>query len=169
MLKREITKRDSKGRIIEYSLLLNGSPLPDGYIFCKVCGEVKHHEVFSRDKKGKYGKTSVCKPCAAQRARDSYKNRRRGSEWVAEQLRKAKEKGRERKQKAVDLLGGKCNDCGGVFPLSVYDFHHVDPSTKEGNPSEFIKMSDENMKEELAKCVLLCANCHRIRHFEGGM
>lgn len=74
-------------------------------------------------------------------------------------------KRKERKLWAIDLLGGKCQDCSGVFPPSVYDFHHMD-GTKDMNPSRALTYGLERAKEELSKCVLLCSNCHRIRHFE---
>ena len=71
----------------------------------------------------------------------------------------------EHKKWAVEYLGAKCVDCGlKTDHLCVYDFHHIDPSQKETNvPSLFLK-SRERLKKELDKCVLLCANCHRVRH-----
>lgn len=67
----------------------------------------------------------------------------------------------------VDRFGNKCNDCGESFPLCVYDFHHVDGS-KELNPSKAMALSFEVAEREMSKCIMLCANCHRIRHFGGG-
>ena len=73
---------------------------------------------------------------------------------------------RKRKQEAVALLGGKCNDCQHEYPLSCYDFHHIDPTQKDVNPSVVLSRKYETFLTEINKCVLLCANCHRIRHFE---
>ena len=68
------------------------------------------------------------------------------------------------KDRAIAFLGGACHDCGLVSKhREVYDFHHVDPSKKDINPTQ-LRFSFERMKAELKKCVLLCANCHRIRH-----
>lgn len=67
------------------------------------------------------------------------------------------------KESLVDAMGGCCNKCGGVFPLAVYDFHHV--GEKNESPSYVIATSSvEKIAEEIEKCVLLCANCHRIHH-----
>ena len=69
------------------------------------------------------------------------------------------------KLKAIEYKGGKCIDCNlvSIYP-SVYDFHH-DSGEKEFNlSSKGITRSWEKVKAELGKCVLLCANCHRIRH-----
>lgn len=59
-----------------------------------------------------------------------------------------------------------CTDCGGVFPPCVMDFDHV----PERGPKLFdLGRSDRSLKaiaEELAKCDIVCANCHRIRTWE---
>lgn len=65
----------------------------------------------------------------------------------------------------VEALGGKCRDCGGIFALSVYDFHHRNPDEKDFSPSNTIDgKSVELIAIEIAKCDLLCANCHRVEH-----
>lgn len=72
---------------------------------------------------------------------------------------------RQRTVKAalVGAMGGCCQNCKGVFEPAVYDFHHV--HAKEGDPSRLIgNASIQKIAEELEKCVLLCANCHRIEH-----
>lgn len=63
----------------------------------------------------------------------------------------------------VELLGGRCTDCIGVFPLAVFDFHHE----KEKLLSlgvDILNVSVARLAREVEKCILLCANCHRIRH-----
>lgn len=65
------------------------------------------------------------------------------------------------KQKAVDLLGGKCVRCGYNRSLRALQFHHVDSSTKEfGIADKGITRAWSKVVEELKKCILLCANCH---------
>jgi len=60
----------------------------------------------------------------------------------------------------------KCTDCG-FFHIAALDFHHEDPKTKLGNVHEFISNGQfAKAYEEIKKCVVLCANCHRIRHHE---
>ena len=70
----------------------------------------------------------------------------------------------ERKLKAIEQFGGKCLDCGKKYPHQVYEFHHLDPKTKKFTWTKLRLQSEKTLKLELAKCVLLCANCHRIRH-----
>lgn len=76
-----------------------------------------------------------------------------------------KDNGRSNKLKGIEYLGGKCADCGGEFPPYIYDFHHIDPSVKEHTITRIMGRNWEGIKPELDKCVLLCAHCHRTRHF----
>lgn len=71
-----------------------------------------------------------------------------------------------RKKAAILSKGGSCEDCKQTFPYQVYDFHHLDPAQKEFQWSRMRERTIASIKNELAKCVLLCANCHRIRHIE---
>ncbi len=70
------------------------------------------------------------------------------------------------KKQAVGYLGGKCKKCNWVGDLSGYDFHHLDPEIKDFNPSaaNLANKSWEVVKQELDKCDLLCAICHRLEH-----
>lgn len=66
------------------------------------------------------------------------------------------------KQLSIEYKGGKCYFCGYSKCQNALDFHHIDPSTKEfGIGSKGYTRSWEKVKEELNKCVLVCANCHR--------
>jgi len=69
----------------------------------------------------------------------------------------------------IEYKGGKCADCDVEFDGNnyvIFDFHHLDPATKEADWNQLRKTSVENIKKELDKCVLLCSNCHRMRHHE---
>lgn len=70
-----------------------------------------------------------------------------------------------RKALLVQEAGGKCVRCGYDKCLSALQFHHRDPATKLFSLSSGIKRLDL-MREEAAKCDLLCANCHAEAHEE---
>jgi hypothetical protein len=70
----------------------------------------------------------------------------------------------KKKLRVVEQMGNKCHDCKNTYPPTVYDLHHIDPSQKEMGWDKMRLASEEKTQLELAKCVLLCANCHRIRH-----
>jgi predicted HNH restriction endonuclease len=69
------------------------------------------------------------------------------------------------KTRAVAFFGGQCSGCEIVFPPSVFEFHHRDAREKEyGVATGGLGRSWTRLVNELAKCVMLCANCHREVH-----
>ena len=55
--------------------------------------------------------------------------------------------------------------CGYSKDKTALDFHHIDESTKEfGLSDRGMTRSWEKIKAEVAKCILVCANCHREIH-----
>ena len=50
--------------------------------------------------------------------------------------------------------------------ISTFDFHHLDPSQKEENIGDAKKKLwlGQGLIEEICKCAVLCANCHRKFH-----
>ena len=136
----------------------------------KVCFKCKHalpSFSFSSDKKSKDKLASYCKKCAVEKAKQQRLKRRENPEYIKQFNAKITEANKLSKRAAVEYMGNSCSDCGGSFPDSVYDFHHLNMSEKEMNPSRVLRLRDRTkVMKELNKCVLLCANCHRIRHFE---
>ncbi len=59
----------------------------------------------------------------------------------------------------------KCANCIENDPACL-DFHHKNPEDKEFQLSK-ANHSIENIKKEIEKCILLCANCHRKLHYYG--
>lgn len=76
-----------------------------------------------------------------------------------------KERQRKTKILAVDYKGGKCSKCGYNKCLNALEFHHLDPSTKDKDYFNLKSGLTTELKIELDKCVLLCANCHREEHY----
>jgi len=65
-----------------------------------------------------------------------------------------------------ELRGGKCEHCDlrDLKHIEIYDYHHTDPSQKEFNVGGYVLKPMEQVLKEAKKCLLLCANCHRIEH-----
>lgn len=60
----------------------------------------------------------------------------------------------------------KCSKCGFDHPAAL-DFHHENPKEKTGSVNKFVSNGQfRKAYEEILKCVVLCANCHRIHHYE---
>lgn len=74
------------------------------------------------------------------------------------------ERWKNRKLFAIEFLGNICKDCGKSFHPNVFEFHHRDPNMKEMSWHKMRLVSQSKLIEELEKCDLLCANCHRMRH-----
>lgn len=73
----------------------------------------------------------------------------------------------ERKLALVERLGGCCSECRYDKCLWALEFHHVDPTTKSFliNGTRLANKRMDELVQEVDKCILLCANCHRERHF----
>jgi hypothetical protein len=83
----------------------------------------------------------------------------------AKTYRYQKKRRKQVKEKLIDALGGSCADCGYKESLGALEFHHLDAGMKEFAISKFIaQLPFDKVLAEARKCVLLCANCHRLRH-----
>jgi hypothetical protein len=67
-----------------------------------------------------------------------------------------------------DLRGRPCQDCGGTFPWWLMDFDHRDPRDKKFSISagRVLLKPRGALLEEIAKCDIVCANCHAVRTYE---
>lgn len=61
--------------------------------------------------------------------------------------------------------GNKCCRCGYDKCTAALEFHHLDPSSKEGGIIG-TTASLAKQRAEASKCILVCANCHRELHHE---
>lgn len=69
------------------------------------------------------------------------------------------------KRRAVAAAGGACKGCALAGPVDALEFHHLDATAKDFALSvDGVPRSWARVEAELAKCVLLCANCHRETH-----
>lgn len=77
-------------------------------------------------------------------------------------------RGLKRKYEAIVARGGKCEVCGYNKNIAALEFHHKNPDQKEFqlDMRHFSNNSLEKLQNELDKCILLCANCHRETHNE---
>ena len=64
---------------------------------------------------------------------------------------------------AFTYLGGsRCRDCGYDQNLDALEFDHVH-GVKKANIAQLLHLTWANLVDELDKCEVVCANCHRIR------
>jgi hypothetical protein len=88
----------------------------------------------------------------------------RGKKKTKGQVRQQNIRYRMRVREFIRELKSKpCQDCGIRYPYYVMDFDHV-RGEKLFNVSEAAsKKTITKVAEEIAKCDLVCANCHRLR------
>ena len=65
----------------------------------------------------------------------------------------------------IELKSQPCHDCKGTFEICCMDFDHRDGEEKSFNVGSMFAhhYSRQLIESEIAKCDLVCANCHRIR------
>ncbi len=75
---------------------------------------------------------------------------------------------RKQKESLYNYLRGiketsACADCQIRYPYYVMDFDHV-RGKKQSNVMELVSTLDKvKIDAEIAKCEIVCSNCHRIR------
>jgi hypothetical protein len=95
------------------------------------------------------------------------KDKRRYEDRKEYLLKKVTERRKRLKQMAVAHKGGRCEVCGYNRCISALEFHHPDPAQKDfGMSSGGWTRAWSKIKEEIDKCMLVCANCHREIHAE---
>lgn len=70
-----------------------------------------------------------------------------------------------KKEKAVIYKGGKCERCGYDKCIGALEFHHINPEDKIYAVKNLMVRRWELIQQEIDKCILLCANCHREEHW----
>ena len=90
--------------------------------------------------------------------RHYYKHRER---YIKHQSFRRKNVRIKKKLELIKMMGGGCSRCGYNKSPYALEFHHI--KDKEQDIASMLKqgLSIGNITEELSKCILLCANCHR--------
>lgn len=70
------------------------------------------------------------------------------------------------KQKLIASMGGQCQCCGYNKCNTALELHHIDPAEKEFSMGQIMghPKSAKQIADEMKKCILVCANCHREIH-----
>lgn len=129
---------------------------------CKKCKIEKPLSEFHKRSKNKDGLYSYCHECSRADANTYYaKNRNKYIIRSAESHPKLRHKRKLFLQSIRCKYG--CQLCG-EKDSDVLDFHHADPSKKLFNVTWGADVAVSRFIEEINKCIVLCANCHRRVH-----
>jgi hypothetical protein len=133
-----------------------------GMKLCRRCGEVKPLSEFSKNPGRRDGVHSMCKACRRIYDHERYE-RINGRSIQYQPLRS--ERGRRAWLRSLKQ-GRACTDCGQVFPPEVMQWDHKPGFEKLLDLSAaYGSWSREDVLAEIAKCDLVCTNCHVIRTF----
>lgn len=112
---------------------------------CRTCGLEKGEDGFYVDSTGR--PKLDCKPCYCE---------------VTSANGRARYARHRAQLNAIKLESG-CVDCGYRDHPAALDFDHLPGTDKRLNISKETKASWARIEAELAKCEVVCANCHRVR------
>lgn len=124
---------------------------------CPVCN--RDDVVFApRTQRGKPGFQSYCIGCTKTYKKGHYDSNKRVY------FAKNKRHRARQYQKFLEYMVGKsCLDCGNG-DVRVLEFDHRDGVSKHANVSKLVQQAGwQTVQEEIAKCDVVCCNCHRIR------
>ncbi len=108
-----------------------------------------------------YKDPAVKKAYHKEGSRKYYEN---NTEKVRAAIKKANKANKEKWQAFKSTL--KCAVCEENHP-AVLDFHHINPADKEYSVSRLVSdRSYTKAMKEIEKCIVLCANHHRILHWD---
>jgi hypothetical protein len=130
---------------------------------CGRCGESKANEEFGFRNRASGKRHSICKPCQVVYRQTYYE--RHGAEAIHTRVYAHTVRYRQRNREFLDayLASHPCVDCG-LADRVVLEFDHVTGS-KRAALSVLARSAATiaTLREEIAKCVVRCANCHRRR------
>lgn len=130
---------------------------------CGACKVEKPLEAFNKNKGKKDGHASVCREC--QKVYKDAHYRANKAKVYAKVV--------QRRQELTDKVweyknNSKCDDCGERNPI-VLEFDHLRDKEFSIGSMANAGYSWNKIREEIQKCDVVCANCHRIRtHIRGG-
>ncbi len=127
---------------------------------CPKCEFKKHSDAFRPNKYKKDGLQVYCRDCD-DRLQHEWYLKNKGKVKAASSKRNKEQKIRNI-HLVLSLLKGKgCEKCGEQNPI-VLEFHHIEAKLYNVSVLVCNSWSEKKIKDEIDKCKILCANCHKI-------
>jgi hypothetical protein len=130
---------------------------------CCRCSQPRPVEDFNKNRKRRDGLQSFCRTCDNGQRRAWYRQPGMKDAEIA--------RNREQRRAIVEWFAElksrlKCDQCPENHPATL-DFHHRNAEEKDFGLAELSRKSTnkDRILRELAKCQVLCANCHRKLHY----
>ena len=130
---------------------------------CQECRQEKPYDEFAKNKVKRDGYQDKCRECKATYNKIYYEKTKHVHN-PARYQRRIDEAAAVREYIKKYKTNRPCADCGIQYPYYVMDFDHQSDKlftigSAAGNKSL------KAIKEEIEKCEVVCANCHRQRTF----
>lgn len=125
---------------------------------------VKETRRKGREKKAEYQRNRRKNPEIRAQEREKHRKLRRDPEFLAGEQKRGREALADRRRKIQLLkMDRPCYDCGGTFDPEVMEWDHLPGTIKSFDLCRAPKHNLNDVVDEIAKCQLVCANCHRGR------
>jgi hypothetical protein len=127
---------------------------------CGRCGELKPIDEFAWRRERRCRRDSMCAPCRSAYGGEHYLANRQ--KYIATEARRKRARAEARTRFLVEYFHEHpCADCGEADPLVL----EVDPlrDTPLEVTNQFATWNWEEILDEIARCEIVCANCHRPR------
>jgi len=125
---------------------------------CTKCEEEKPLEDFSFRSKKANRRHAWCKPCLYARQKAGYEA---NPQVQIDRIKRHRHRNRDWMHEVKDC---PCMDCGVKYHPAVMEFDHRLGTKKLFNVSVgVLSRSRRVVLEEMSKCDIVCANCHRMR------
>lgn len=130
---------------------------------CTSCGESKDLAQFNKKGPGRHD--CYCKSCRSTYWKSYYSKETNKTRHISQSKGHAKTRYQKIRALLNQLKDKPCSDCGGTFGWWVMQFDHLDPETKAMEVARMVThgYSERAILDEVAKCELVCANCHADR------
>ena len=127
---------------------------------CTKCHLEKSSADFNFRNKEKEIRHSYCRECGKNYTRSHYKRRK------SLYIKRNKKTQAEKREIVLQAKTKPCHDCGIQYPYYVMDFDHRIAAEKKFSLHRFFSYTKKQILEEIAKCDVVCANCHRERTYQ---
>jgi len=132
----------------------------------KVCRKCRKTKRVAQFHKKNLGTRAQCATCISEYSKITYATKAIRRQQIVDAVAR-------RRKKILDFIAKQkkkpCQDCKVSYPCYVMDFHHrpTEEKTMCIARTAHNGWSKKKILKEIAKCDLICSNCHRERTFGG--
>lgn len=126
---------------------------------CSICKQTLPVSAFNKSAPKADGVNHACRECMKIYLKEHYRLNK------PVYMKRARENKRKTRRLFAELKAKiSCSNCGFAHPAAI-DFHHPNGDKEKTVCHLVASNARRRAYEEIAKCIPLCANCHRILHY----